>query len=56
MEIARDIVGKSDGLERTVELARTFAGSARDLVEMLPESAARAELVRLTERVVDRVK
>jgi hexaprenyl-diphosphate synthase len=56
VELARDIVGRSDGLERTVDLARRFAGSARGLVERLPESPAREALVGLTMKVVDRVK
>lgn len=54
--MARDIVGRSKGLERTIELARKFAGEARGLVERLPESEARKALVGLTEKVVDRVK
>jgi len=56
VEIARDIVGKSDGVQRTVELARQFAASARELVERLPDSPAREALVGLTVKVVDRVK
>ncbi|TYJ57986.1 hypothetical protein B9479_001344 [Cryptococcus floricola] len=56
VETARDIVGKSDGLQRTVELAKAFAGEARRLVEMLPESGARDALVQLTVKVVERVK
>jgi hexaprenyl-diphosphate synthase len=54
--MARDIVGRSRGLERTLDLARRFAGEARTLVERLPESEARSALVGLTEKVVDRVK
>ncbi|KAK6908853.1 hexaprenyl-diphosphate synthase [Kwoniella mangroviensis CBS 10435] len=56
VEIAREIVNKSDGLQRTVELARTFAGSARELIELLPESGAREALIGLTKKVVERVK
>ncbi|KAK8849749.1 hypothetical protein IAR55_005084 [Kwoniella newhampshirensis] len=56
VEIAREIVGKSDGLERTVDLARKFAGEARGLVEKLPQSGARDALVQLTVKVVERVK
>ncbi|WWD20379.1 hypothetical protein CI109_104855 [Kwoniella shandongensis] len=56
VEIAREIVGKSDGLARTVDLARQFAGEARSLVEMLPPSGARDALVQLTVKVVERVK
>lgn len=56
MEVARNIVTRSDGLDRTVELARRFASEARGLVESLPESEAREALVGLTVKVVDRVK
>ncbi|OCF41970.1 hexaprenyl-diphosphate synthase [Kwoniella heveanensis CBS 569] len=56
VELARNLVADSDGLERTVELARKFAGEARALVELLPESKARDALVGLTLKVVDRVK
>ncbi|WVQ95965.1 hypothetical protein IAU59_003064 [Kwoniella sp. CBS 9459] len=56
VELARELVADSDGLERTVELARKFAGEARALVELLPESKARDALVGLTLKVVDRVK
>ena len=49
-------MARSDGLQRTVELAREFAGEARRLVEMLPESGARDALVQLTIKVVERVK
>lgn len=56
VEVARDLVARSDGLQRTVELAREFAGEARRLVEMLPESGARDALVQLTIKVVERVK
>jgi hexaprenyl-diphosphate synthase len=54
--MARDLVGRSDGMQRTAELARRFAGEARALVEKLPESEARDALVGLTLKVVDRVK
>ncbi|WWC65911.1 uncharacterized protein I303_108533 [Kwoniella dejecticola CBS 10117] len=56
VEMAREIVGKSDGLPRTIELAKRFAGSARELVELLPESGAREALIGLTKKVVERVK
>ncbi|WVW86845.1 hypothetical protein I302_108900 [Kwoniella bestiolae CBS 10118] len=56
VEIAREIVGKSDGLQRTVDLAKTFAEAARELVERLPESGAREALIGLTKKVVERVK
>lgn len=47
---------KSDGIERTQQLARQFASEARALVERLPKSAARDSLVELTVKVVDRRK
>ncbi|KAI9638799.1 trans-hexaprenyltranstransferase [Dioszegia hungarica] len=56
VKMARDIVGRSKGLERTMDLARKFAGEARGMAERLPESEARGALVGLTEKVVDRVK
>ncbi len=56
VEMARNIVGQSDGVDRTIELARQFANEARLLVEKLPESPARDALVGLTLKVVDRVK
>jgi hexaprenyl-diphosphate synthase len=43
-------------LERTIDLARKFAGEARELVRRLPESEAREALESLTVKVVDRVK
>jgi hexaprenyl-diphosphate synthase len=56
VEMAREIVvERSDGIEKTVELARKFAKEARGLVEMLPESEAREALVGLTVKVVERV-
>lgn len=55
-ERALDLVGRSRGMQRTADLARHFAGEARGLVELLPESAARDALVGLTTKVVDRVK
>ena len=56
VELARDLVMKSDGIERTQQLARQFASEARALVERLPESPARDALVELTIKVVDRRK
>ncbi|KAL1412554.1 coq1 putative hexaprenyl diphosphate synthase [Vanrija albida] len=55
-EIALDLVNRSRGMERTAELARNFAGEARRLIELLPQSPARDALVGLTVKVVDRVK
>ncbi|KAI5448986.1 coq1 putative hexaprenyl diphosphate synthase [Naganishia albida] len=52
----RELVGKSDGLARTRELAEGFAREARRAVEEgLPESEAREELIGLTRKVTDRV-
>ncbi|KAJ9090802.1 hypothetical protein QFC20_007814 [Naganishia adeliensis] len=52
----RDLVGKSDGLAKTRELAEKFAREARRAVEEgLPESEAREELVALTKKVIERV-
>jgi len=56
VELARELVMKSDGIERTQQLARQFAAEARALVERLPESPARDQLVELTVKVVDRRK
>ena len=56
VEKARDLVGRSDGVQQTVQLARQFAASARELVERLPESPAREALIGLTVKVVERVK
>jgi hexaprenyl-diphosphate synthase len=53
--MVRDLVGRSDGLEKTRELAIRFATEARRAVERLPESEGREELVGLTEKVVQRV-
>lgn len=55
-EIALDLVNRSRGMERTAELARSFAGEARRLIELLPQNPARDALVGLTVKVVDRVK
>lgn len=56
VQYVRDLVGKSDGLEKTRELAERFAREARRAVEQgLPESEAREELVALTRKVIERV-
>lgn len=55
-EIALELVGRSQGLQRTAELAANFAGEARRLVERLPPSPAREALVGLTVKVVERTK
>ena len=56
VETAKNIVQNGRGLERTIELARQFAGEARGLIRQLPESDAREALESLTVKVVDRVK
>lgn len=56
VELARDLVNRSQGLQRTRELAERFAGEARGLVELLPDTPARGALVELCGKVVDRVK
>ena len=53
--LARDLVARSDGLERTRALATRFADEARRAVERLPESEARESLIGLTRTVVNRV-
>ncbi|KAJ7150337.1 terpenoid synthase [Mycena filopes] len=54
VELARDLVRRSSGVERTRDLARAHADKARELLQGLPESEARAALELLTERVVTR--
>lgn len=56
VKLALDLVNRSDGLQKTKQLAEKFAKEARDLVRLLPESSAREELERLTWKVVERVK
>lgn len=57
VEMARDLVLASDGMDRTRELARSYAEAARDIVrERLPESQARAGLEDLTEGVLKRCR
>lgn len=51
---ARDLVRRSSGVERTRELASTYAAKALETLEHLPESEARSALEVLTERVVKR--
>ncbi|KAJ9095233.1 hypothetical protein QFC21_005599 [Naganishia friedmannii] len=55
VQMVRELVGRSDGLEKTRALAVRFAREARRAVERLPESEGREELVGLTEKVVQRV-
>ncbi|KAK7063875.1 isoprenoid synthase domain-containing protein [Favolaschia claudopus] len=54
VELARDLVRRSSGVERTRDLARAHADKARELLQGLPESEARASLELLTDRVVTR--
>ncbi len=55
VDLARDLVGRSDGLERTRDLARQFASEAERSLRRIPESEAKAQLVGLTRKVVERV-
>ncbi|KAJ7269304.1 isoprenoid synthase domain-containing protein [Mycena haematopus] len=54
VEMARALVRRSSGVARTRELAKKHADKARELLQGLPESEARASLEVLTERVVTR--
>ncbi|THG96942.1 hypothetical protein EW026_g4974 [Hermanssonia centrifuga] len=54
VELAREFVRRSSGVERTRDLARSYADKAREVLTSLPESDAKAALVVLTERVVKR--
>ncbi|KAI0756522.1 terpenoid synthase [Daedaleopsis nitida] len=54
VELARDLVRRSSGVERTRELARAHADKAREVLAVLPESEAKGALEALTERVVKR--
>lgn len=54
VELARDLVRRSSGVERTRELACTYADKALETLQHLPESEARSALEVLTERVVKR--
>jgi hypothetical protein len=51
---ARSLVLRSSGVHRTKLLAKSFAEKAKEVLEELPESVAKAGLVALTERVVGR--
>jgi hexaprenyl-diphosphate synthase len=51
---ARDLVRRSSGVERTRELACTYAEKALETLQHLPESEAKGALEVLTERVVKR--
>ncbi|TFK94982.1 terpenoid synthase [Polyporus arcularius HHB13444] len=54
VELARDLVRRSSGVERTRELARAHADKAREVLSVLPDSEAKGALEALTERVVKR--
>jgi len=54
VELARNLVRRSSGVERTRDLARAHADKAREVLDMLPDSDARSALHVLTERVVKR--
>lgn len=54
VEMARDMVRRSSGVERTRALAQAHADKAREMLQHLPESTARCALETLAERVVKR--
>ncbi|TBU50022.1 isoprenoid synthase domain-containing protein [Dichomitus squalens] len=54
VDLARDLVRRSSGVERTRELARAHADKAREVLAPLPDSDAKGALEALTERVVKR--
>ncbi|KAI0348119.1 terpenoid synthase [Trametopsis cervina] len=54
VELARDLVRRSSGLDRTRALAKAYADKAREVLAVLPESDAKSALELLTERVVKR--
>ncbi|KIJ95847.1 hypothetical protein K443DRAFT_682717 [Laccaria amethystina LaAM-08-1] len=54
VEKARSLVLRSSGVHRTKLLAKSFAEKAKEVLEELPESVAKAGLVALTERVIGR--
>ncbi|EMD42329.1 hypothetical protein CERSUDRAFT_102674 [Gelatoporia subvermispora B] len=54
VELARDLVRRSSGVERTRDLARAHADKAREVLAVLPDSDAKGALEVLTERVVKR--
>jgi hexaprenyl-diphosphate synthase len=53
---ARDLISRSDGTQRTYELASKHARLAREQLERLPESEARESLRQLTEQVLKRTR
>jgi len=54
VELARDLVRSSSGVERTRDLARAHADKAREVLDALPDSDAKSALQFLTEHVVKR--
>ncbi|KAI9057033.1 terpenoid synthase [Trametes sanguinea] len=54
VELARDLVRRSSGVERTRDLARAHADKAKEVLSVLPDSEAKGALEVLTERVVKR--
>ncbi|KAL5533754.1 hypothetical protein ACEPAG_214 [Sanghuangporus baumii] len=54
VELARDLVRRSSGVERTRGLAQVHADKAREVLQLLPESDARSALDALAEHVVKR--
>ncbi|KAF9581617.1 coq1 putative hexaprenyl diphosphate synthase [Lunasporangiospora selenospora] len=56
VEMAWELVLKSQGLEQTRRLAQIHCQRAIDAISQLPESMARTALIQLTEKVLDRKK
>lgn len=54
VELARELVRRSSGAERTRQLALSYADKAREVLGLLPDSEAKSALEVLTERVVKR--
>ncbi|CAA7263634.1 unnamed protein product [Cyclocybe aegerita] len=54
VELARDYVLRSSGVQRTRALAQAYADKAKEVLQQLPDSEAKACLEVLTERVIGR--
>ncbi|KAF8898042.1 isoprenoid synthase domain-containing protein [Gymnopilus junonius] len=54
VELARDYVLRSSGVQRTRALAQAYADKAKEVLQALPDSEAKAGLEVLTERVIGR--
>nr|GAT59770.1 predicted protein [Mycena chlorophos] len=54
VELARDLVRRSSGVERTRDLARAHSEKAREMLQLLPDSDAKSALEVMTERVITR--